>query len=82
MACNHAMVEDCLKKLNKWVVKRVPRKENLKVDALVGIASTILIRKIVMLPIYLQATPSIIPEPLCSANEANLGWMHDIVKYL
>ena len=35
-----------------------------------------------MLPVYLQATPSITPEPVCSANEANLGWIHDIVKYL
>ena len=35
-----------------------------------------------MLPVYLKATPSITFEPVCSTNEANSGWMHDIVKYL
>lgn len=35
-----------------------------------------------MLPVYLQATPLITLEPICSANEADLGWIQDIVKYL
>ena len=43
-----------------------------------GIVATLLIKEAMMLSIYLQATP----ELVCSTNEANLGWMHDIVKYL
>ena len=35
-----------------------------------------------MLPVYLKATPSITPEPMCRTSEANLGQMHDIMKYL
>ena len=35
-----------------------------------------------MLSLYLQAMPSITSKPVCNANEADLGWMHDIVEYL
>ena len=44
-----ALVEDHLKKLDEWVVKRVPRKENLKADTLAEIAVILHIRKTVML---------------------------------
>ena len=54
----------------------------MKVDALAGIDVTLLIKEAMMLPVYLKATPSITPEPVCRTNEANSGWMHDIVKYL
>ncbi|KAL6311324.1 hypothetical protein AAG906_025543 [Vitis piasezkii] len=63
MACYLAMVEDRLKKLDEWIVRSVPRKENMKVNALAGIAATLFIKE-------------------CATNEVNLGWMHDIVKYL
>ncbi|KAL6316103.1 hypothetical protein AAG906_015933 [Vitis piasezkii] len=62
-----AMVEDHLKNLDEWIA-----------DALAGIVATLLIKEAMMLSIYLQATP----ELVCRTNEANLGWMHDIVKYL
>ncbi|RVW68198.1 hypothetical protein CK203_059729 [Vitis vinifera] len=78
MARYLAMVEDHLKNLDEWIVRLVPRKENMKADALAGIVATLLIKEAMMLSIYLQATP----ELVCSTNEANLGWMHDIVKYL
>ena len=35
-----------------------------------------------MLSLYLQAMPSITSKPVWNANEADLGWMHDIVEYL
>ena len=47
------MVEDHLKKLDEWIVRWVPRKENLKADTLVGITDTLLIKEGVMLPVYL-----------------------------
>ncbi|RVW27617.1 hypothetical protein CK203_099143 [Vitis vinifera] len=60
----------------------VPWPKNSKVDALVRIAATLLIREIVMLPVYIQSQSSITSEPICSTAKADLGWMHDIVKYL
>ena len=56
-----AIVEKCLKKLDEWIIKWVPREENGKVNALAGVATTLLINGMVMLPIYLQATPFITP---------------------
>ena len=56
MARYLTMVEDHLKMLNKWTVKRIPRMENLKADALVEIIVTLPIRETIILLIYLQAT--------------------------
>lgn len=44
MAHYFTLVEDHLAKLGEWVVKRIPRTKNLKVDALVGIAATLPIK--------------------------------------
>ena len=54
----------------------------MKVDTLAKIAATLPIKEVVMLPVYLKVTPLITPKPMCSTNEVNSGWMHDIVKYL
>nr|CAN61063.1 hypothetical protein VITISV_004409 [Vitis vinifera] len=53
--------------------------QNLKVDTLAGIIATLFIREAIILPVHLQATPSIILGPVCSDNEADLGWIQDIV---
>ncbi|KAL6323325.1 hypothetical protein AAG906_029332 [Vitis piasezkii] len=50
MARYLTMVEDRLKMLNKWTVKRIPRMENLKADALVEIIVTLPIREAVINP--------------------------------
>ena len=71
MARYLAMVENRLKKLDEWVIRRVPRKENLKADVLARIAITLPIREVVILPVYLQATPLITPEPVWSANKVD-----------
>ncbi|RVW43307.1 hypothetical protein CK203_018511 [Vitis vinifera] len=71
MARYLAMVEDRLKNLDKWVVRRVPRKENVKTNALVEIATILPIKEAMMLLVYLKATLSITPEPVCNTNEVN-----------
>ncbi|KAL6321503.1 hypothetical protein AAG906_019683 [Vitis piasezkii] len=76
------MVEDHLKELDKGVIRQVLQNENVKADALAGIAVTLPIKEVVMLPIYLKATPLITPRPMCNTSEANSYWMHDTVKYL
>ena len=56
-----AMVEDRLKKLDEWIVRRGTRKENLKADALASIVATLPIKEAVMLPVYFQVMPSTAP---------------------
>ena len=80
MARYLTMVKDHLKKLGERVIRQIPRKKNLKADTLARIVGTLLVRKAIMPPIYLQATPSITPEPVCSANEVDPDWMHNIVN--
>ena len=82
MARHLTMVKDHLKKLGERIIRWIPRKKNLKADALARIVATLPVRETIMLPVYLQATPSITPELECSANEADPGWMHNIMKYL
>lgn len=53
MASYLTLVEDRLGKLGKWAVRHVSQTENLKSDALVGIAVTLPIRKVVMLLVHL-----------------------------
>ncbi|RVW28623.1 hypothetical protein CK203_100867 [Vitis vinifera] len=76
------LVEDRLKRLDEWTVRHIPQIKNLKVDTLTRIAATLSIREVIMLPIYLQSTPSITPKLVCSATKVDPDWMHDIVKYL
>ena len=82
MAHYLTMVGDSLKKLDEWMIRQVPRKKNLKVNAMAGIVATLPIREVVMMPIYLQVSPSSTLEQVFNSVEANLSWMHDIVKYL
>ncbi|RVW36403.1 hypothetical protein CK203_083825 [Vitis vinifera] len=51
-------------------------------NALAGRATTLPIRDVVMLPVYLHATSSVASVPVCSIAEADPNWMHEIVKYL
>ena len=59
MAHYLAMVEYRLKKLDEWVIRLVPQKENVKADALAEIATTLPIKEVVMLPVYLKTMLSI-----------------------
>ncbi|RVW26302.1 hypothetical protein CK203_107169 [Vitis vinifera] len=58
----------------------VPREENGKTDALAEIATILLIKEVVTLPIYLKAAPSITPEPVSNTSQMDSGWMLNIVK--
>ena len=76
------MVESHLEKLDGWVIQRVPREENGKADALVGISAILPIKEAVMLPVYLKIAPPITPKPMCNTSQTNLGLLLNIVKYL
>ena len=71
MAHYLTLVEDCLAKLGEWVIERVPRTENLKVDVLVKIAITLPIKEVVLLAIYFYATSLITSASIYSTSESN-----------
>ena len=64
-------VQANLAKLSEWVIERVPRTENMKVDILVGIVATLSIKEALLLPIYLQTTSSIAVTLVCNTSEEN-----------
>lgn len=76
------LVQVGLAKLSEWVIERVPRIENLKVDALVGIVATLPVKEVMLLPIYLQTASSITAASICSTIETDTDWTHKIVKCL
>ena len=59
----------------------MPREENEKTNVLTEIATTLLIKEVVTLPIYLKAAPSITPELVSNTSQMDSGWMLNIVKY-
>lgn len=76
------LVQVGLAKLSEWVIERVPRIKNLKVDALVGIVATLPVKEVMLLPIYLQIASSIAAASICSTIETDTDWTHKIVKCL
>ncbi|KAL6319925.1 hypothetical protein AAG906_037001 [Vitis piasezkii] len=62
-----------LKKLNKWIIKRVPREENGKANTLAGIAASLPINGIIMFPIYLKVAPSITLGLVCNIDQIDSG---------
>ena len=76
------MVESHLEKLDGWVIRRVSREENGKIETLVGITAILPIKEAVMLPIYLKTAPLITLEPMCNTGQTDSGLLLNIVKYL
>ena len=69
-------------KLSKQVIKRISRIENVQVDALVGIAAILSIKKAVLVSVHLQTTSSIAVAPVYNTSETSVGWIHEIETYL
>ena len=62
-------VRDILQRLGKWTIEKVPRADNVRADALTGIAASFPIKEAILLPIYVQANPSITEASICNAIE-------------
>ena len=75
-------VWDTLKQLNGRAIKKIPRAENIKVDALARIVVSLPIREAILLLIHLLTTPSIAKSPVCSTSEESQEWTSAIKKYL
>ena len=46
-------VQDTLNQLNKWDIKRILHIENVQVNALAGVAATLLVKEVILLPVHL-----------------------------
>nr|CAN71856.1 hypothetical protein VITISV_012967 [Vitis vinifera] len=79
-------VRDTLQRFTEWTIEKIRRTENGRADALAGIAASLPIKEAILLPIHLQANPSITEAPTCNTIEASQaddqGWMEVIIKYL
>ena len=64
-------VRDTLQPLSEWTIEKVPQTDNVRANALVGIATSLPIKEAILLPIYVQTSPSISEAPACNAIEEN-----------
>lgn len=71
-----------MNQLKEWVIKRIPRIENVQVDALAGVVAMLPIKEVILLPIHLQTVSSITVTPICNAREIGAEWTHEIENYL
>ena len=75
-------VHDTLNQLEEWVIKRIPRIENVQVDALARVVAMLPIKEAILLPVHLQTTSSITIMPICNTRETDTKWTHEIENYL
>lgn len=54
----------------------------MQVNALAGIAALFPVKESMLLPIYVQATPSIVESHVCNIVNEEQNWMIDIKAYL
>ena len=62
-------VRDTLQWLGEWTIEKIPRVDNVPVDALARIATSLPIKEAILLPIYVQTDPSITETSTCNTIE-------------
>ena len=66
--------------------RKIPGADNVHVDALAGLVASLPIKETILLPIYVQTSPSIIEAPTCNtieeSQEESQEWTRVIAKYL
>ncbi|RVW21938.1 hypothetical protein CK203_101097 [Vitis vinifera] len=86
MARYLAKVRDILQRFTEWTIEKMKRTENGRADALAGIAASLPIKEAILLPIHMQANPSVVEASTCNTIEANQAddqkWTEDIIRYL
>lgn len=75
-------VQESLDWLDEWAVEKIPRIANLQADALAGIAASLPVKESMLLPIYVQATPTIAESHICNTVKEDQDWTIDIKAYL
>ena len=78
-------VRDILQRFTEWTIEKIRRTENGRADALAGIAGSLPIKEAIMLPIHVQANPSVAETSTCNTIEASQvddqGWTKNIIEY-
>ncbi|RVW65534.1 Transposon Ty3-I Gag-Pol polyprotein [Vitis vinifera] len=86
MARYLAKVRSTLQQFTEWTIEKIRRADNRRADALAGIAASLPIKEAILLPIHVQANPSVTEDSTCNTIEANQTdhqeWTHDIAEYL
>ncbi|RVX22024.1 hypothetical protein CK203_001275 [Vitis vinifera] len=86
MARYLAKVRSTLQQFTEWTIEKIKRADNRHADALAGIAASLPIKEAILLPIHVQANPSVAENSTCNTIEANQTddqeWTHDIAEYL
>ncbi|RVX07539.1 hypothetical protein CK203_025109 [Vitis vinifera] len=86
MARYLAKVRSTLQQFTEWTIEKIKRADNRHADALAGIAASLPIKEAILLPIHVQANPSVAENSTCNTVEAtqtdNQEWTHDIAEYL
>ncbi|KAL6324122.1 hypothetical protein AAG906_006393 [Vitis piasezkii] len=86
MARYLAKVRSTLQQFTEWTIEKIKRADNGRADALAGIAASLPIKEAILLPIHIQANPSVAEISTCNTIEANQTddqeWTHDIAEYL
>ena len=67
-------VQESLSRLGKWVIEKIPRMENMQADALAGIATSFPVKESTMVPIYVQAIPTIVESYVCNVGPKEYDW--------
>ncbi|RVX11738.1 Transposon Ty3-I Gag-Pol polyprotein [Vitis vinifera] len=85
MARYLAKVRSTLQQFTEWTIEKIKRADNRHADALAGIAASLPIKEAILLPIYVQANPSVAENSTCNTIEAtqtdNQEWTQDIAEY-
>nr|CAN65076.1 hypothetical protein VITISV_028912 [Vitis vinifera] len=79
-------VRDTLQRFTEWTIEKIKQAENGRADALAGIAASLPIKEAILLPIHVQANPSVAEASTCNTIEANQAddqeWTSYIIRYL
>ncbi|RVW68383.1 hypothetical protein CK203_061701 [Vitis vinifera] len=72
--------------VHEWTIEKIKRTENGRADALAGIAASLPIKEAILLPIHVQANPSVAEASTCNTIEASQAdgqeWTEDIIRSL
>ncbi|KAL6326881.1 hypothetical protein AAG906_012157 [Vitis piasezkii] len=66
MARYLAKVRNTLQQFTEWTIEKIKRADNGRADALAGIAASLPIKEAILLPIHVQASPSVAENPLAT----------------
>nr|CAN68770.1 hypothetical protein VITISV_018662 [Vitis vinifera] len=86
MARYLAKVRNTLQQFTEWTIEKIKRADNGRADALAGIAASLPIKEAILLPVHVQASPSVAENSTSNTIEASQTndqeWTHDITEYL